>query len=185
MLRAAANALRRETTRPAKVNLGEAAKLGKGERGKWKEGRKREEGGERTVFVLVSQICSSASRTSGGSPGQPSAPGTAPSPAPSLVLASSARSPLLALPLPASPPANQPGRALPRLLPLPPPHTSCEQETRGPADSDQVGEAQRSRPVATYPLRQKLVAHREPTLLPSFVGWESSRNQGTHKITAL
>lgn len=71
------------------------------------------------------------------------APGTAPSTAPSLVSASGAHSPRLALPLSPSQPASQPGRALPRPLPLPSPSppTSREQETRGPAEGDQVGEA--------------------------------------------
>lgn len=90
-----------------------------------------------------------------GAPGDSKVPGTAPSPAPCLVSASGARSPRLALPLSPSSPASQPGRALPRPLPLPsPPPTSREQETRGPAEGDQVGEAVLgeggSQPAAVY-----------------------------------
>lgn len=108
------------------------------------------EGGERTRTedeqgaCWFPKSCSSASwRREAAALGDSKAPGTARSPAPCLVSASCARSPRLALPLSPSLRGSQPRRALPRPLPLPPPPTptSREQEARGPAEGDQVGEA--------------------------------------------
>ena len=95
---------------------------------------------------LVSQILQlsdPARRRAAAALGDSKAQGTARSPAPCLASASRARSLPLALPLSPSPPASQPAGARPPAPPPPccRPPTSREQETRGPAEGDQVGEA--------------------------------------------
>ena len=103
-----------------------------------------------------------------------------------------ARSPPLVLPLSPSQPASQPGRALPRPLPLPsrPPPTSREQETRGPEEGDQVGEAMLGegamQPAAVYltaaaDASDALLAQPAPRILRLGVIWD----QGTHKTTGV
>ena len=156
------------------------------------EEKARREESEQCACSFPKSCFSASTRRAAAAPSNSKAPGSARSPAPSLVSASGGSLPATRSP-PLSLPASQPAGARAPAPPPPavaPPPTSREQETRGPEEGDQVGEAMLGegamQPAAVYltaaaDASDALLAQPAPRILRLGVIWD----QGTHKTTGV